>query len=628
MCGIFGIINIKDPVPVAHETLEKMGRSIRHRGPDENGFFKHRNVGLGIQRLSIIDLSGGSQPIFNESKSVAVVYNGEIYNYLELRQDLEKRGHRFQTCSDTEVLVHAFEEWGEDCPPKLRGMFAFAVWDKNKKTLFLARDRLGQKPLYYFFDGGRLIFASEIKAILEPALGISRRINLPALSTYLTLGYVPAPATMFAEIFKLPPGHSLTLAGSACRIVKYWDLEFTAEPATDQAEHKEQLRARLEESIRLRLRSDVPLGALLSGGLDSSLIVGLMSRMLDHPVATFSVGFTEERLNELPYARLTAQHFSTNHHEIIVDSCGPDLLEKLVWHLDEPVADPAAVPTYLVAELARRDVKVVLTGEGGDELFAGYDHYRSNQNAQRSRLIPPWLSRRLLPAWAKGCNLLLGRQRYHARTIWHWSLPPGAQMVPWVAVFTDNELKNLFRPDLPNRPEYSSATAIFTQLYNSADVQDPIHRMMYIDIKAWLPDDLLMKVDKMSMAASLEARTPFLDHHLLEYTAGLPSGYKLKGSVSKFILKEIAREILPDKISTRPKHTFDVPIAKWLTGGLRELTFDLISCGIPAGEDLFDREYILGDMWHELETDKPGCARQFWSLLNLGLWAQKYDVRI
>jgi len=623
MCGICGVVNFDRDVPVEKDVLQRMCDVIKHRGPDDAGFFVSQNIGLGMRRLSIIDLSGGHQPVFNERETACVILNGEIYNYLELKELLEKLGHHFRTRSDTEVVIHAYEEWGDDCPQQMRGMFAFAIWDKERERLFISRDRLGQKPLYYYLNDRRFIFASEIKSILQ-CVDVPRHINLQALDTFLTLGYVPAPDTMFDGIYKLPAGHTLSLIKSHCRIEEYWDFEFDGERSRDLPYYRQRLRYLLEESVRIRLMSDVPLGALLSGGIDSSMIVALMSQMMSQPVDTFSVGFDEEEHNELPFARIASRCFGTNHHEIMVNSCGPDLLERLVWHLDEPVADPAAVPTFLVSELARKDVTVVLTGEGGDELFAGYDYYKMDRWAQRYQIMPTDLSRRTLPALARGVNSLLGRRHYHERTIWYWSLPPGAQMVAWVAIFTDAEKDKLYSRSFKHHLGEKRTAEVFAHFYSRCNVRDHLHRLMYVDSKVWLPDDLLMKVDKTSMAHSLEARTPFLDHRLLEFVATIPSHFKLNGSTSKFILKEIAREILPEEVIDRPKHTFDVPIGRWLKEELRDLTVELVNQGVIEGQDLFDVDYILGEMWHGLEKDELGYARQFWGLVNLGLWAREF----
>lgn len=612
---------------VKESLLQTMCDVMRHRGPDDEGYYLDGWVGLGIKRLSIIDLAGGHQPIFNESQTACLVMNGEIYNYVELRDQLEKRGHTFQTQSDSEVIIHAYEEWGEDCPQKFRGMFAFAIWDKLEEKLFIARDRLGQKPLYYYLDKRGIVFSSEIKTILkwDPALS---RLNLRELDTYLTYGYVPAPHTMFEGISKLPAGHTLTVERGKCSLREYWDIEFDVKEHKSLPEYLEQLQDLLEQAIRFRLRSDVPLGALLSGGIDSSTVVGLMSQMMDRPVQTFSVGFSNEAFNEIPFARSIARQFKTEHHELMIDTCSPSLLKDVVWHLDEPIADPAAVPTYLISELARKHVKVILTGEGGDELFAGYDYYKTHLLARRFQLLPSSLSRRVLPTMARSANYLLRRQHYHERTIWHWSLPPGAQMAAWVAIFTDAEKKKLYGPAFGHALSKNRTAETFSYYYQKCNAKDDLHRLMYVDTKVWLPDDLLMKVDKMSMANSLEARTPFLDHHLIEFMASIPANLKLKASTPKYILKALMKDILPDNIISRPKQTFDVPIGEWLCHDLRDLTMDILEEGVIKGEDLFNHNYVMDEMWHALEEGKPGYARQFWSLITLGLWFRQNNVRV
>lgn len=624
MCGICGIIHFDTTHPVSDQMLKRMNSIITHRGPDDEGYFLDQNVGLAMRRLSIIDLSTGNQPMFNEDGSVVIVFNGEIYNYLELRARLEKLGHHFVTNSDTETIVHAYEQWGEACPEKLRGMFVFAIWDAKEQKLFIARDRLGLKPLYYYNDGKQLLFASEIKSILENS-DVPRKLNMQGLDGYLTLGYVPAPGTLFQEIVKLPAGHHLSLAASKLNVQSYWDLHYCYPDHQSLEECHEQVRALLEESVRIRLMSDVPLGAFLSGGVDSSVVVGLMSRMMSQPVDTFSVGFEEKEYNELPYAKRVAQHFGTNHHEILVNNCSPDLLQKLVWHMDEPVADPAAVPTMLVSELAHRYVTVVLTGEGADELFAGYDYYRVNRWAGRYILFPGKINRMVLTALARGVNAITGRPRYHERTLWNWSLPPAARLLAWVANFTDDQKASICTPALLQQFNHA-AQNVYEQYYNQCDSSEDIHRLTYIDTKAWLADDLLMKVDKMSMANSLEGRAPYLDHVLMEYVACIPADMKLKGYVSKRILKLIAEEFLPKDIIYRRKQTFNVPIGKWLLGSLKQLTIDVIEQGIIPGAQWFDVKYLRGPLWQALEANKPGIAAQFWNLVNLGLWARIYGV--
>jgi asparagine synthase (glutamine-hydrolysing) len=601
-----------------------MNDRISHRGPDDDGCFVSEAAGLAMRRLSIIDLSGGAQPIYNETGDIAIVFNGEIYNHAELRPLLEERGHRFRTSSDTEAIVHAYEEWGDDCAAKLRGMFVFAIWDQRRQKLVVARDRLGKKPLYYWCTRGRIVFASEIKSILEDR-SAPRTINPRALDAYISLGYVPAPDTLFAGILKLPAGHTLTFESGRLSIRQYWDLHFQPDDRPTFAEHCERVHDLLADSVRARLMSDVPLGAFLSGGIDSSVVVGLMSGMMSQPVDTFSVGFDETGVNELPYARVVAEYFATNHHEIVVDTCDADLLDTLVWHLDEPVADPAAVPTYLVSALARQHVKVVLTGEGGDELFGGYDYYRWS-SATGIDTLPAGVRRRVIPGMARGVNTMLGRPRYHDRTIWYWSLPREAQLAAWVAVFTDREKAQLYTPEFQQHLGEHCALESLMRHYDPHS-DDRLHQHMYIDTKVWLPDDLLMKVDKTSMAHSIEARTPYLDHHLMEYCATIPEHYKLHHGASKALLKEVAKSILPEQILTRKKQTFDVPIGTWLNGPLREPLHDIVAQGIIPGSGIFEPAVIRDRLLRDLQAGKPGSARQAWSLLNLAMWTRRYDVQ-
>lgn len=627
MCGICGIVNSDSRTHIDEHLLIRMADVIRHRGPDDQGFFLTSQVGLGIRRLSIIDLSTGNQPIYNEDQTICVVFNGEIYNYIDLRELLEKQGHDFRTNSDTEVIAHAYEQWGDSCPEKLDGMFAFAIWDADKERIFIARDRFGKKPLYYCIFGGQLMFASEIKSILEIS-NIARRINSEALDVYLSLGYVPAPATLFKDIFKLPAGHYLTFSKGDLSIHKYWDLEFKIDSAQTTEEIRERVLELLANAVRVRLMSDVPLGALLSGGIDSSVVVGLMSQAMEHPVETFSVGFKEEELNELAYARMVSDHFNTCHHEYMVTSCTPELLQRIVWHLDEPIADPAVVPTLLVSELASEYVKVVLTGEGGDELFAGYDYYQVNNWAKKKRRFLPLINRQALPFLGRSLNFLLGRPRYHERTLWHWSLAEEAAMLAWIAIFTDPQKEKLYSSSFSRCFQTGSqAASIFQTYYSQAQTCEDLHRLMYTDIKVWLPDDLLMKVDKMSMASSLEARAPYLDHHLMEYVATIPANQKLTDSVSKRIFKNVVEDLLPPEVIRRPKQTFNAPIGRWLRDSLRPLAKEILSQGVLPNTNVFNLPYIQGQLWRGLENSEPGYAKQIWSLVVLGMWAQEYQVK-
>lgn len=626
MCGICGLFNFEPERIIQPEAIRRMNAALQHRGPDDEGFYYKDSLALGMRRLSIIDLDGGRQPIHNEDETVWVVFNGEVYNYLELRRALEARGHSFYTRSDTETLVHAYEEWGQDFLARLRGMFAFALWDEKTKTLFLVRDRLGQKPLYYYYDQNKkwLAFASEIKALLQIP-NIPRGVDLSALEAFLSFQYVPGPATMLAGICKLPPGHLLQVAEGRLTIKEYWDLPDKQTESRSPAESCQKLRHLLEESIRLRLISDVPLGAFLSGGIDSGTVVGLMSRTMNQPVKTFSVGFAEEEHNELEYARLIAHHFETDHHEIMVKNCPPELLRQVVWYLDEPLADPAAIPTYLVSKLARQEVTVVLTGEGADELFAGYWYYRREKMMSRYRRLPRAVRAGLIPILARAFTNLKPTPRLE-RIVWRGTQSPARGLHTWTVVFTPAEKQALLALDERDQTcQPGDGWEVMEALYERSLAFDELNRWLYLDAKIWLPDDLLMKVDKMSMATSLEARCPFLDHQLMEFVATLPPELKLNGATSKYILKKAVADLLPTAIIRRPKHTFDVPLARWLREDLRDLALDMFSPPRLKAQGLFDPAYVT-QLWQHLEEGRTRLvARQLWTLLNFQLWSELYE---
>jgi asparagine synthase (glutamine-hydrolysing) len=624
MCGICGVVS-----PDAENNrllIQKMCAVISHRGPDDEGIFAQSSVALGMRRLSIIDVQGGDQPIFNEDRSACIIFNGEIYNYLELRDVLSARGHVFQTHSDTEAILHAYEEWGEECPKKLRGMFAFAIWDQRRQRLFLSRDRLGKKPLYYFIGPDFFIFGSEIKSLLEHP-GVSRHLDLDAFQQYLTFGYVPAPLTLFHHILKLPAASFAVLANNRLTIQEYWDVSGLQQANVSFTEAKERVKELLEEAVRIRLMSEVPLGAYLSGGLDSSVVVALMSRSINRPVDTFSVGFEDKDNNELPYARIMAQHLRTNHHEILLSSLTPDLVECIVYHMDEPVCDPAAIPTILLSELARKTVTVILTGEGGDEIFGGYEQYRIGLSAKRRQIFTEALNRRVLPFFAHSVNRLRNRAVFHDRTIWFWSLPENQQMIAWVANFTDAEKKKFLAQTQKAAPGFDPLAPIARYYDRHAEASE-LGRLKYIDTKIWLPDDLLMKVDKMSMAHSIEARTPYLDHQLVEYASTLPDHFLLHGNSKKYILKETAKNWIPAEIVNREKHTFDVPIGKWIQRDLHDFAFDVFSPSNTGFASLFNVDYIRGEGWSHLANGNPGFDHKYWGLLIFGLWLQKFGVSI
>ena len=619
MCGICGVLGRVDTA-----TLARMRDRMVHRGPDDAGLYVDERVGLAVRRLSIIDLRGGHQPISNEDGTVWVVFNGEIYNYQELRRWLEGRGHRFHSKSDTEILVHGYEEYGEAVVHLLRGMFAFAVWDENHGRLFLARDRLGKKPLYFWQGNGNLVFASEIKAILEYP-PVSRVVDEEGLQLYLAFGYVPAPRTMFDGISKLPSGHYLVADGSGVKVTQYWDAVFLDPPRqVSTRDAVEEIRWRLQEAVRLRLIADVPLGALLSGGLDSAAIVALMAEASSKPVKTFTVGFDAGGwFNEFDEARLVARRYQTEHQETVLAAPNvPDLLAKVLWHLDEPVADPAALPTYLICETARRHVTVVLTGEGGDELFGGYPRYGWFRMARR---LAAWSPSPLRSTLARAAAILPPRYSLRWRgDVMLRDAPDEERHLEWVGALRRQERAALFERGLRPEPERLVAAYLDGAPRDSATGRSPLagsllHRLMYLDVKTWLVDDILMKVDKMSMAASLEARAPFLDHRLIEFIATLPENLKVRHLGTKWLLKRAFKVILPEQILQRRKHAFNVPTRQWLRGELKAyMKARLLEPTAAVGR------YINGErVRHLVKEHMDGRAnheRALWTLLCFEEW--------
>jgi asparagine synthase (glutamine-hydrolysing) len=614
MCGIFGVLGGIEDAP-----FDRMGRAIFHRGPDSGGLYvdRDRRVGLGVRRLSIIDVEGGQQPIQNEDGTVCIVFNGEVYNYLELRKGLEAKGHRFSTHSDTETIVHLYEEYGPACVHLLRGMFGFALWDVRRRRLMLARDRLGVKPLYYHASAGRLVFASEIKAILEhPA--VARSVDRIALATYLALQYVPHPRTMFEGVAKLPPGHLLLADEGDVRIERYWEPVFadTPRPVPD-AVAAEACEALLQESVALRLVADVPVGALLSGGVDSSLVVALMARAHRGRVKTFTVGFEEAGgYSELEEARRVANLLGTDHHEEILKPVQvEELLPRLVWHLDEPLADQAAVPTYLICRAAAAHVKVVLTGEGGDEVFGGYPRYAWFRLAQRLRVQAPTLTRLLsLPL----AMLPVGTSLSRKSALLLGDMTDGERHCRWIGVFTGSEFDRVRGPALREgslaRPAHDRVARVLERAGS-----DSIHRLLQLDLDAWFPDNILAKVDKMSMASSLEAREPLLDHRLVEVMGTVPSRLKVRGLRTKVLLKLVAERVLPASVVHRRKHPFRVPVGPWLRGPLVPLARELLDPTLLRRDGYFDPGYVSW-MLSAHREGRRDFHRQLWALLCFQLW--------
>ena len=565
MCGIAGILNFDPGRSADPNLLSRMTRALTHRGPDAEGFYTDGPVGLGHRRLSIIDLAGGAQPMSNEDGTVWISFNGEIFNFKELRRLLEAAGHRFRTDSDTECLIHLSEEHGTGCAERLVGQFALAIWDGRQRRLFLARDQVGIKPLFYHLDGSRLLFASEMKALLqEPA--IDREIDQDALVEYLSYCYIPAPRTIFRSIRKLPAGHWFLWENGSFRTERFWEMPHCGEPPASEEECAERLGELLRESVKGQLMSDVPLGAFLSGGVDSSIIVGLMSELTDRPVKTFTIGFREEDFSELPFARQVADKYQTEHQELIVEPESVDLLPKLVREFDEPFADPASIPTYYVCRLAREHVTVCLSGDGGDEAFAGYLRYQWALKYAKLDGLPTALRKLFFGQMAR---LLSGRFRKGAERL---ALDPATRYGDFMGYLRGPALHGLLSPDVERVARARPDLARILELDARVSRADYLTRLQYIDIQTYLPDNILVKTDRMSMLNSLEVRVPFLDHRLLEYAATIPPAWRL----GKGILKRAMAPLLPTEVLERRKMGFGVPLKHWFRGDWREYTRDLL----------------------------------------------------
>jgi len=625
MCGICGIFQFDSQAVVDRSTLEKMNRQIAHRGPDDDGFFLRENVGLAMRRLSIIDVKTGHQPISNEDGNAWIVYNGEIYNHEELRRDLIARGHQYRTRSDTETIVHLYEEYGRDCVKHLRGMFAFVIWDGRSRKLFAARDRLGIKPFYYFLDQDKFLFGSEIKALLAHR-AVTPEFNRSILAEYLAFGYIAGTATFFDGIKKLPPGHTLEIDESGVpKIAEYWDLKPSQSDPRNQRYYVETYRDLLEGAVSSHLMSEVPLGVFLSGGLDSSAVAAIATK-LRGPLQTFSVGYEEYAYSELPYARAVAKYLSADHHEVLLSR--KDFfasLPRLIWHEDEPIVWPSSVALYFVSQLARQHVTVVLTGEGSDETLAGYTRYAWtlwNRRADSAyRALVPSALRAWIRAEIHSSNLssVLRRKLEHTRL--------GRDGVSWESFYFDNfysafsavEQSDLLSDDL--RPEVGSPYAGSMQFWNDAR-GGLLSRLLYTDIKTYLVE-LLMKQDNMSMAASIESRVPFLDHVLVEFAAGIPAKYSTRGLAGKCILKRIAEDLLPASIVHRRKLGFPTPWSSWLAGGQLDDIERTVAGARALDRGFFKPEAIRG-LFAEQRRGLRDNSNRIWRLLNLELWQRIY----
>jgi len=621
MCGIAGRFNYDAQQPVDHDCLVAMTDAVAHRGPDAAGYYEGRGIGLGHRRLSIIDLATGDQPLGNEDGSVQVVFNGEIYNFAEVRAQLIGLGHTFRTNSDTEVIAHGYEQWGAHLVDRFRGMFAFAVWDEKARRLLLARDRLGVKPLFYCELPGRgLVFGSEIKSILQDP-DVSRDWRPEAIDAYLTLLYIPAPDTAYRDIRKLPPGHVLVAEKGSIQVSRYWDLEFTgAGDDINEDAYLQQLDALLRESVGLRLISDVPLGAFLSGGIDSSTVVAYMKEVSDTPPVTIAVGFDHAAFDEVRHAETVARHLGCEFHALVADPKVDDLLPKLAWHFDEPFADSSAVPTYYVSKAARELVTVALSGDGGDELWAGYARHRVEQWEQRARAS--FGSGRHLAGWI-GQALPLSLKG--ARSLRHLALEPDEAYALKHAygMFEPGAKQRLYTRDFARSVRHADAFASFRTAYRECASSDPLDRALYVDARTYMIDDVLTKVDRMSMAVSLEAREPLLDHKLLEFAARVPVSLKLKDGRSKHLLRRILERRVPQSITNRAKRGFAAPISEWLRGPLAPMTADLLLDGRLGDRGVFDRREVER-IWDEHRSRRQDHPHRLWQLVMLELWFRQF----
>lgn len=623
MCGICGQLYSDRHRRVQADTIERMCQSIAHRGPDDQGVFVSGNLGLGSRRLKIIDLETGHQPMSNEDASVWIAFNGEIYNYRSLTEELKKRGHRFKTKSDTESILHAYEEFGVACLERLNGMFAMAIWDAQKQRLLLARDRLGIKPLYYYFDGENLVFGSELKSILR-APGIERSVDLVALNNYLTFEYIPSPRAIFQKMRKLEPGHYLTWDGKKLVRHPYWQL--LVQPQS-QEDANGRLRELMTDAVHLRLVSDVPLGAFLSGGIDSSIVVALMAQLVDEPVKTFSIGFKESSYNELEYARAVATRYATDHHEYVIEANALELTEKLIAHFDEPFGDFSIFPTYLVSKMARGDVTVALTGDGGDELFGGYDTYLAQKFDRRFyHWWPKLLKTRVMDSLADGLaprEAKKGPVNIFKRFIQGTRLPSDLSHVRWMIFLTEQERSCLFSPDVWHQLAQKDPYDFLRRHAQAAGEVDQLSRSGYVDVKSYLVDDILVKVDRMSMAVSLEVRVPFLDHRVVELAFTLPPNMKIRGWQTKFLLKQTMADLLPPIIQKRDKQGFSIPIKNWIRGELRPMMTDLLAESRLKREGFFNSSWVSRLVSEHLQGVE-NHSHKLWALMVFESWYQSY----
>jgi len=622
MCGIVGIVR-NDAAPIDRDLLARMNEAIRHRGPDDDGFHLNDRVGLAMRRLSIIDLKSGQQPIHNQDRTAWIVFNGEIYNYLELRKHLEELGHEFYTDSDTEAIVHAYDQYGTECPKYLRGMFAFAIWDERNKSLFLARDRVGKKPLLYAQVGNQLIFASEFSALLLHP-DVSRDVDYEAIHHYLSFICVPAPFTAYRAVRKLEPGHWLLWKNGETRIERYWQLDFSNKSRLSEEAAGERVVELLREAVRIRLMSEVPLGAFLSGGIDSSAVVALMAQESSERVKTFSIGFDEQDFSELHHARRVAERVGADHHEFIVRPNAMEILPTLVEHYGEPFADSSAIPSYYVSRETRQYVTVALNGDGGDECFAGYERYAAMNLAQRYTAVPAIVREgvigNVLRAIPGERPVLLRRAKRFAAAA---SMTPIDRYLRWVSAFTEGAKSDLYSEAFKQTVAGRHSADILKPWFAKANGAGIVDATLLTDTMTYLPNDLLVKMDIASMAVSLEARSPFLDHHLMEFAAGLPEKFKLRGLTTKYLLKRVLKDLVPQENLTRSKMGFGVPIGHWFRGAMQPFLRQTLLSEKALGRGLFKPEAVRAIIDQHV-AHKQDHSHRLWSLLMLELWFDRF----
>ncbi len=631
MCGIVGIA-YNEPGKVDRSLLETANALITHRGPDDEGYFVDEHAGLAMRRLSIIDLKTGRQPISTKDGAVHIVFNGEIYNFPVLRKELEAEGYPFKTRSDTEVILALYEKMGTDCVVRLRGMFAIAIWDKRRKRLFLARDRIGKKPLFYALGHGFIAFASELRSLLLWP-GVKQELNAKAVDLFLSLQYIPSPHTIYKEVHKLPPAHQLTFEAGRVTIERYWDLPLGQEPLTqDPVEAEEIIREKLRESTKIRLISEVPLGAFLSGGIDSSVIVALMAELTDKPVKTFSIGFEESEYSELPFAREVAKACGTDHHEFIVTADMAEVLPKLAWHYSEPYADASALPSYYVARETRKFVTVALNGDGGDENFAGYIRYFAMKAARGFDLLPSPLRKMMqvgaefLPEKNAPISFFWRLKRFLRSAVF---TDLARRHLKMVCYFSEEDKKGLFTKGMlramgEKKHDRADAEHYLKAAFDRAEGEDFVNRMLYTDFATYLPECLMTKVDIATMANSLEGRSPFLDHEFVETVFRMPGHWKLKGLKGhKWILKRAFKDKLPETIRRRGKMGFGIPLGPWFRGRLKDYWADHVLSDKAIGRGYFNRSAVQ-EIFDQHQTGKRDHGYRMWALLMLELWHQQY----